>query len=184
MRCRLVLPLAAVFLTLGVAHSGTPVMRVVQASGAGLNLLRNPGFELGTTNMLTSWSAGPQGLRAAPGEGRTNSQALACRASDATGWYGASQTLTLNRTNCVPVAVRGWSRAEEVSGSADSNYSLYVDIVYQDGSPLWGQTGNFSAGTHGWEAREFVILPEKPIRSLTLYCLFRNHSGEVWFDDL
>lgn len=184
MRCRLVLPLAAVFLTLGVAHSGTPVMRVVQASGAGLNLLRNPGFELGTTNMLTSWSAGPQGLRAAPGEGRTNSQALACRASDATGWYGASQTLTLNRTNCVPVAVRGWSRAEEVSGSADSNYSLYVDIVYQDGSPLWGQTGNFSAGTHGWEAREFVILPEKPIRALTLYCLFRNHSGEVWFDDV
>ncbi len=184
MRYRLVLPLAAVLLTFGVAHSGAPVMRVVQSSGAGPNLVQNPGFELGTTSVVASWSAGPQGLRVAVGEGRTNSQALACRAMDTTGWYGASQTLTLNRTNRVPVAVRGWSRAEAVSGSADSNYSLYVDIVYQDGSPLWGQTGNFTAGSHDWEAREFVILPEKPIRSLTLYCLFRGHSGQAWFDDV
>ncbi len=184
MRYRLVLPLAAVLLTFGVAHSGAPVMRVVQSSGAGSNLVQNPGFELGTTSMVASWSAGPQGLRVAVGEGRTNSQALACRAMDTTGWYGASQTLALNRTNCIPVVVRGWSRAEAVSGSADSNYSLYVDIVYQDGSPLWGQTGNFTAGSHDWEAREFVILPEKPIRSLTLYCLFRGHSGQAWFDDV
>ncbi len=184
MRCRLVSPLAAMLLFAGVASAAAPVMRVVQSADAGTNLLRNPGFELGTTSLLTSWSAGPQGLRVAPGEGRTNSQALACSASDTQGWYGASQTLTLNRTNCLPVVVRGWSRAENVSGSADSNYSLYVDIVYQDGTPLWGQTGNFTVGTHDWESREFVILPEKPIRSLTLYCLFRYHSGQVWFDDV
>lgn len=184
MRCCVPSFVVAVFLTVGNVFPAAPVMRVVQPADAGTNLLRNPGFELGTTNLLTSWSPGPQGLRVAPGEGRTNSQALACSAPGTTGWYGASQTLTLNRTNCLPVVVHGWSRAEAVSGSADSNYSLYVDILYQDGTPLWGQTGNFTAGTHDWEAREFVILPEKPIRSLTLYCLFRSHSGQVWFDDV
>jgi hypothetical protein len=161
-----------------------PVMRVVQPESGGVNRLRNADFEQATASQFTAWSAAPQGCIVAPGEGRANSQSLACNAADAQGWQGASQTLALNRTNILPVAVRGWSRAENVSGSADSDYSLYVDIVYRDGTPLWGQTGNFSAGTHDWEQRQFVILPEKPIQSLTIYCLFRNHSGKVWFDDL
>jgi hypothetical protein len=104
--------------------------------------------------------------------------------ADDTSWLGASQTLTLNRTNTAPIIVRGWSRSEEVSGGSDNDYSLYVDIVYQDGTPLWGQTGNFRDGTHDWEQREFVIAPEKPIRSLTLHCIFRGHSGRAWFDDV
>ncbi|HWQ91303.1 MAG TPA: hypothetical protein VN673_06510, partial [Clostridia bacterium] len=59
-----------------------------------------------------------------------------------------------------------------------------MDIVHVDGSPLWGQTVSFSCGTHDWEYREFVLLPDKPIRSLTLHCLFRGHTGKVWFDDV
>jgi hypothetical protein len=59
-----------------------------------------------------------------------------------------------------------------------------VDLVYADGSPLWGQTASFHTGTHGWERRDLTILPAKPVRSLTLYCLFRGHTGKVWFDDL
>ena len=27
-------------------------------------------------------------------------------------------------------------------------------------------------------------MPEKPVRSLTVHCLFRGHTGQVWFDDL
>jgi hypothetical protein len=61
---------------------------------------------------------------------------------------------------------------------------LYVDLIYTDGTPLWGQTGNFRCGTHDWEQREVVILPEKPVRSVSLYCLMRGHSGRVWFDDV
>jgi hypothetical protein len=101
-----------------------------------------------------------------------------------TEWHGASQSLTFSGTNTLPIAVRGWSRAENVSGSADSDYSLYVDITYHDGTTLWGQTGNFSTGNHEWEERQFVILPDKPVRSVTIYCLFRRHTGRVWFDDV
>ena len=100
------------------------------------------------------------------------------------GSYGASQTILLNRTNVLPLVIRGWSKALNVSGSSDNDYSLYADLIYTDGTPLWGQTANFRPGTHDWERRELVVLPEKPIKSLTLHCLFRNHSGQVWFDDV
>jgi hypothetical protein len=92
--------------------------------------------------------------------------------------------VTLDRTNVAPIVVRGWSKGENVSGGADNDYSLYVDLTYADGTPLWGQTGNFRCGTHDWEKREFTILPDKPVQSLTLHCLFRGHAGKVWFDDV
>jgi hypothetical protein len=59
-----------------------------------------------------------------------------------------------------------------------------VDLIYADGSPLWGRTVNFRCGTHDWEQRQFVLLPEKPVQRLTLHCLFRGHTGKVWFDDV
>ena len=161
-----------------------PVFRVVRTNEGATNLLRNAGFEEAPNGQFTSWQRAPQGWRIALGEGRSGSQALAVEALNETSWLGASQTRTLNRTNTAPIIVRGWSRAEEVSGGSDNDYSLYVDIVYQDGTPLWGQTGNFRAGTHDWEQREFVIAPEKPIRSLTLHCIFRGHAGRAWFDDV
>ncbi|HOW64586.1 MAG TPA: hypothetical protein P5186_09665 [Candidatus Paceibacterota bacterium] len=169
------------------AHSvmgSDPVLKVVQQGAGDANLLRNPGFELGTLVQASSWGAAPKGYRAISAEGRSGTRALVCESTHLTEWHGASQSLTLNRTNILPIVVRGWSRAENVSGSADSGYSIYVDIVYRDGTPLWGQTGNFSAGTHDWEERQFVILPDKPVRSISVYCLFRQHSGKVWFDDI
>jgi hypothetical protein len=143
----------------GRAHAD-PVLRVVPPGADATNLLSNPDFEASTAGQFAGWQGAPQGFRVAPGEGRSGSQALAVEALSDASWFGASQTLRLDRTNPVPVRVRGWSRAEGVSGASDSNYALYVDIVYQDGTPLWGQTGNYRAGTHDWEEREFVILPE------------------------
>ena len=166
------------------AQASELVLRTL-TGGTFTNLLRNGGFEQTNATAFTAWTAAPNGYRMAVGEGRSNSLALMCDAPDPSGWRGASQTLALNRTNVFPLTVRGWSRAENVSGSADSDYSLYVDILYTDGTPLWGQTGDFSCGTHDWELREFTIVPQKPIRTLSLYCLFRGgHSGKVWFDDV
>ncbi|MCL4176387.1 MAG: hypothetical protein KJ072_01375 [Verrucomicrobia bacterium] len=159
-------------------------LRVLRSQEGATNLLRNPGFEQTSNGQFTAWQSAPQGYRIAPGEGRTGSQALAVEANTDSVWVGAGQTLTLNRTSLAPLVVRGWSRAEQVSGGADSDYSIYVDLIYQDGTPLWGQTGNFRTGTHDWEPREFIIIPEKPVRSLALYCLFRRHTGKAWFDDV
>lgn len=178
------LRLAAAGLFVHLATHAGPALRVVTPTGPDTNLLRNAGFEQSSGAQFTGWNASPQGFRVAPGEGRSGSQALAASAADEQGWYGASQALTLNRTVVAPLVVRGWSRAEGVSGGADAGYSIYVDLVYRDGTPLWGRTANFRAGTHDWEMREVVILPEKPVQSLTVYCLLRGHAGKVWFDDV
>ena len=145
------------------AVAANPVLRVVKSSTGGAALLRNGSFEQAQDGKCADWSAAPKGYRAAPGEGRGGSIALRAENSSSQGHAGASQTLTLNRTATAPLIVRGWSKAENVSGGADSGYSLYVDLVYADGTPLWGQTGNFRSGTHDWQEREVIIMPDKPV---------------------
>lgn len=161
-----------------------PVLRVVKAENGGAPLLQNGGFETQANSQPDAWRPWQQGFQLAAGQGRNGSHAVRCERRDGEGESGISQTLTLNRTNVAPIVVRGWSKAEDVTGGADSGYSLYVDIVYTDNTPLWGQTANFLCGTHDWQMREFLILPDKPVKSLTLHCLFRGHTGRVWFDDV
>src|SRR5579859_3188764 len=164
--------------------AGIPAMRVVSAAEPGLALIANGNFEQAFEGKPLAWATAPNGCALGIEEGRNGSSALRCVNPNGNGWYGASQTITLNRTNARPLAVRGWSKAANVNGSGDSDYSLYIDLLYTDGTPLWGQTANFRTGTHDWERKELLILPEKPVKSLTVHCLFRNHSGKAWFDDI
>jgi hypothetical protein len=97
---------------------------------------------------------------------------------------GASQTVQLNQTVAKPLVIRGWSKAEEVSGPSDNEYSLWVDLTYDDGSPLWAQVAPFKAGTHGWQESEFTLYPAKPVTAATVHAIFRYHSGKAWFDDV
>lgn len=96
---------------------------------------------------------------------------------------GASQHVTLNQTRPEPIVASVWSKAEGVTGSPDSDYALYLDLVYDDGTPLWGQTAAFATGTHDWQRREVIVLPEKPVRSLSVHLLLRRHGGKAWFRD-
>src|SRR5262249_19168016 len=148
------------------------------------SLLRNGGFEQLQGDRLADWVAAPQGFSLDAKAGRNGTQGLCCENRTGVGWVGASQRIVLNRTNAAPVVVKGWSRAEEVSGGSDSDFSIYVDLLYADGTPLWGQTANFRTGSHDWEHREVRILPEKPVKSLTVNCLLRRHTGKAWFDDV
>jgi len=171
-------------LSIFAASASPPALRVVKTAQPGASVLRNGGFEEWRGSEVVEWRAWQKGFRVAAGEGRGGSRAIVCERREGDGEFGASQTLALNRTAVAPLVVRGWSKAENVSGSPDSGYSIYVDIIYADNTPLWGQTGNFRCGTHDWEKREFLILPEKPVRTLTVHCLFRGHTGKVWFDDV
>lgn len=161
-----------------------PVLRLARSAATGTNLLANPSFEDCAEGTPVSWREAPAGGKSVAGQGRGGSQALYCRNTDPSQWTGASQTIVLRQTAAAPLVVSGWSKAEEVSGSMDNNYSIYVDLTYTDGTQLWGQTAQFRTGTHDWERREVVILPEKPIQSLTVHCLLRHHVGAAWFDDI
>lgn len=105
------------------------VMRVILRMAAETNLVRDPSLEQTRDGQFTAWRPAPQGWRVAPGEGRSGTAALACEAATSTGWRGASQTVTLDGTGIAPLRVRGWSRAEDVSGSPDGAlyYTLFND---------------------------------------------------------
>ena len=82
---------------------------------------------------------------------------------------GASQTVVLNQTRPEPILAVAWSKAEAVTGTPDSDYALYLDLVYADGTSLWGQTAPFATGTHDWQRRQVIVFPERPVRSLAVH---------------
>ncbi|MBI5684591.1 MAG: hypothetical protein HZC54_05895 [Verrucomicrobia bacterium] len=136
---------------------------------------------------LTTTSAGENLLKADAWRGwqigfARDGDAFVCdNGADATAQRGASQSVVLNQKTAAPVVAEAWSKAENVGGSRDSDYALYLDLVYADGDQLWGQTAFFSTGTHDWEKRQVVVLPAKPIKSLSLHLLLRRHTGKAWF---
>ena len=102
---------------------------------------------------------------------------------NAKGERGVCFRVLLNQKNPEPIQAILWSKSEKVSGTENNDYSLYIDLVYADGTSLWGQTKNFTVGTHDWEQKKVFIFPDKPIRSMSFYGLFRGHSGKAWFKD-
>ena len=94
---------------------------------------------------------------------------------------GITQTVELNQTRPEPIVAVCESKAQGVSGTADSDYSLYLDLIYADNTPLWGQTASFSTGTHDWQRRRVVVLPEKPVKRVSFHMLLRGHGGKAWF---
>ena len=108
-----------------------------------------------------------------------------CDAGEATDKaFGVARRYVLNQTTAAPIVATGWSRAENVGGSVGADYSLYIDLEYADGQMLWGQTAPFATGDSDWTQERVAIFPEKPIKSLTFYGLFRNRSGKASFRDL
>ena len=110
--------------------------------------------------------------------------ALVCdNGADAKTRRGIVQTVALNQTRPEPILAACQSKAEGVGGTADHDYALYLDLVYADGTSLWGQAASFRTGSHDWQRRQVVVLPEKPVKSVSVYMLLRGHGGKAWFRD-
>ena len=103
---------------------------------------------------------------------------------EAGGWAGAKQSVFLEETSTEPILVRAFSKAENVTGERNNDYSIYVDVCYASGAYLFGQCATFSPGSHDWEQSQLVIEPMEPVSELRVYCLIRNRTGRAWFDDL
>lgn len=151
----------------------------MRLAGAGLQKLQNGGFET-----LGAWSPYEKGFVRTPVRPHSGKWAIQCINTTAGEGRGAEQTITLNQTQPAPLVAEAWSRAQGVSGAPDSDYSLYLDLVYMDGTPLWGRITPFGTGTHGWERAEVRVMPDKPVKTVTVYALFRNHTGTARFDDV
>jgi hypothetical protein len=150
----------------GDISDGATLKKVLAASDAGENLL-DP----------DAWRPWQKGFEV------EDSVFVCDNASDAQVQRGISQTVQLNQTEPEPIVAIAWSRADGVGGGRDSNYSLYLDLVYSDGSPLWGQVAPFNVGTHDWEKAQVIVFPEKPVKSVSFHMLLRQHPGKAWFRD-
>lgn len=161
---------------------------MTMAAGEMPNMLANPGFTAASGapagSPATRWVAWGEGYSLQPTGGRDGKAAAFIERKATDKERGLQQEIVLNQQVAAPLRLSGWSRAEGVDGAPDSDYSLYSDVVYADGTSLWGLAAEFRTGTHGWEKAEVFIEPAKPIKSLVVYALFRNHTGRVWFSDL
>ncbi len=149
-----------------VLTDGTAVKKVLAVDKTGENLL-NP----------VAWKPWGEGFE------RKRGVFICNNAANARVQRGVSQTVVLDQTKPDPIVGTAWSKAEGVTGSRNSDYSLYLDLVYSDGSPLWGQTASFDVGTHDWQQAKVIILPEKPVKTVSFHMLFRRHPGIALFRD-
>ncbi len=104
--------------------------------------------------------------------------------TNASGQRGISWSVELNQTSAVPVIASAWAKSEGVQGSPGGDFSLYLDLEYMDGTPLWGQIAAFDVDSEaGWHRREVLIMPDKPIRRVSYYLLSRYHAGKALFKE-
>ena len=85
---------------------------------------------------------------------------------------GIGQVIHYDQPDKRPIIVGGWSKAEDVGGGGD--YCLYLDIIYDDGTPWWGKTAAWTRGSHGWQYTAEAYQPEKPVREIRAYVFLRH----------
>jgi hypothetical protein len=73
-----------------------------------------------------------------------------------------------------PIFYGGESKAENVVAS---EYCIYLDVYYADGSVTWGERADFSQGTHGWQKVCGALVPKKPVKRIEVWAICRKGKG-------
>ncbi|MBO5939878.1 MAG: hypothetical protein J6R18_01610, partial [Kiritimatiellae bacterium] len=72
-----------------------------------------------------------------------------------------------------PIVFSGRSKAHDAHAL---EYCIYIDVYYTDGTISWGRKADFSLGTHDWEEANGVFVPNKPVKKIEVYALFRSKA--------
>jgi hypothetical protein len=167
----------------------TSVALALLAAGVGVafggprdvNYVSNPGFEEVAEDKAAGWDLYGEGYELLVGEGREGGNCLKCTSTDQQAVYGAKQVIILDPPVKHPFVVSAWSKCE---GAQGVDYSFWLDVHYNDGTPLWGQRAAFDQGTHDWQYAEAIFEPAKPVAEIEAFVLFRRMTGAACFDDL
>jgi len=107
-----------------------------------------------------------------------------CVNSNAKEKSGVFQNVVLNQKTPFKIVASAESKAEQDNGGEINDYSIYIDVSYADGTYQWGVCVPFSSGKHNWQKRKVLFTPEKPVKSLRLYMMYRNRAGKVLFRNM
>ncbi len=178
--------LMAMVVTVAATHAEVVLSPLNVEVERGPNLIPDPGFEELADGLPVGWDNQEADDWAVDHDVvHSGNASVRFAKADAGTLYWISHTVTLNQTSPRPLVVGAWSRAEAVEGSRGPEYSVWVDLQYTDGTPLWGQRATFEVGTHDWQYAEHAFVVDKPVGTATVNLLFRRGmNGTVWFDDV
>jgi len=99
---------------------------------------------------------------------------------------GAKQSVYVDAPKGSTITLSGFSKASGVTPNLGSDYSIYADVKYVDGSYLWGQRAEFSGTSTAWTYSDYSFEATKAVEKLNLYALYRNDpaNGLALFDDI
>ncbi len=187
MRTHVLIPTLAVLLAAWLPTAASAkalvVKRCLSQADAGKQMLTNGNLEQVADGQIVGVKPWDQGYEV-DSAARSGKVAARTTITDAAaGQRGLTYPVELNQKTPIPFTAELWSKAQDVSGTPDADYSLYIDLTYMDGTELWGQIAPFATGTHDWQKRTVTVVPEKPVQVVSFHAIFRKHTGTAWFDD-
>lgn len=91
------------------------------------------------------------------------------------------KTIVYDHPDSAPIYWGGTSRSEEAYGT---DYCVFIDIIYEDGSATWQKWAKWTGGTHGWEKTSNVFIPKKPVKKIILAAFLRHGTGKISIKDV
>jgi len=145
------------------------------------NLVVNGNFTQGKNGMAEAWTSYGEGYSwFVPSDGYLSMESL----EGGGRVMGALQSLLIRHADRVPLLVGARSRAEiDHHSELHADYSLYIDLEYDDGSFSYGYMLPFR-GAAEWQTVTGVIFPARPVRMVHMHCMFRYRRGSAHFDDV
>ena len=165
--------------------SPTPTPIPLQDADCVSGIVANTCFE-----EQTSWSAFGLGFTyvAPPPAVSPDSTAMirvVVPSNDERGGAGQNVVLPSPRASIVISAYAFSTAPPAIDPPLTSDFSIYLDVELDDGTFLWGEYGAFDPHTTGqWQRTAVRVTNDRLIRRFTLYLLYRNMAGEVYFDNV
>lgn len=149
------------------------------SNSGGLRLVRDVTFE--QENRLESRSPFLSG-----GMERESEGIWTCRNADPATMNAVGWRIALNQDKALPILLAAESQYEgDRILYPSSKYSVYADVQYMDGTMEWSVCAFFNGSMpledESWESAQTTFFPQKAVRSVTLYCMFRGVDGSVRF---
>ncbi|NLX14310.1 MAG: DUF4091 domain-containing protein [Phycisphaerales bacterium] len=73
------------------------------------------------------------------------------------------------------------ARAKGVIEGDAGDFSVWVDLIHDDGSFSYRHAAHFDRRTEEWQEASVEIVPSKPVVEIQFFLLLRHTKGEAWF---